>query len=63
MLRHVVRTEVPEEPSASIIKVTRIAELGTAVAVTSNKFTDSCFPDDGGYKFLRIVISYESHTA
>jgi hypothetical protein len=39
MLRHVdlVRTNVSEELSASIIKVTRISELGTMLAVTSNQ--------------------------
>jgi hypothetical protein len=31
-----VRTDVSEEPSASIIRVTRISELGTTLAVTSN---------------------------
>jgi hypothetical protein len=41
MLRRVavVRTDVPEEPSASIIRVTRIGELGTMLAVTSNRRT------------------------
>jgi hypothetical protein len=41
MLRHVadVRTDVSEEPSASIIRVTRIGELGTAIALTSNRRT------------------------
>jgi hypothetical protein len=41
MLRRValVRTDVSEELSASIIKVTRIGELGTALAVTSNRIT------------------------
>jgi hypothetical protein len=36
MLRRValVRTDVSEEPSASIIRVTRIGELGTTLAVT-----------------------------
>jgi hypothetical protein len=39
MLRRValVRTDVSEEPSASFIRVTRIGELGTTVAVTSNQ--------------------------
>jgi hypothetical protein len=39
MLRCValVRTVVLEEPSASIIKVTRISELGTMLAITSNR--------------------------
>jgi hypothetical protein len=31
-----VRTDVSEEHSASFIKVTRIGELGTTLAVTSN---------------------------
>jgi hypothetical protein len=39
MLRRValVRTDVSEEPSASFIRVTRIGELGTALAATSNR--------------------------
>jgi hypothetical protein len=41
MLRYValVKTDVSEEPSASIIKVTRIGELGTTLAVTNNRRT------------------------
>jgi hypothetical protein len=41
MLRRVVlvRTDVSEEPSASFIMVTRIGELGTTLAVTSNRRT------------------------
>jgi hypothetical protein len=34
-----VRTDVSEECSASIIKVIRICELGTTLAVTSNRRT------------------------
>jgi hypothetical protein len=34
-----VRTDVSEELSASFIGVTRIGELGTTVAVTSNRCT------------------------
>jgi hypothetical protein len=39
MLRRValVRTDVSEELSASFTKVTRIGELGTTLAVTSNR--------------------------
>jgi hypothetical protein len=39
MLRRVaiVRTDVSEELSASFIMVTRIGELGTTLAVTSNR--------------------------
>jgi hypothetical protein len=32
-----VRTDLSEERSASIIRVTRIGELGTTLAVTSNQ--------------------------
>jgi hypothetical protein len=41
MLRRVtlVRTGVSEELSASLIRVTRIGELGTTLAVTSNRST------------------------
>jgi hypothetical protein len=41
MLRHVapVRTDVSEEISTSIIRATRIDELGTTLAVTSNRRT------------------------
>jgi hypothetical protein len=34
-----VRTDVSEELNASIIRVTRIGELGTTLAVTSNRRT------------------------
>jgi hypothetical protein len=79
MLRRValVITDVSEEPSAPFIRVTRIDELGTTLAVTSNRrtmrrntqvpscsyFTDSCDPDEGGAKFLRNVCSYKSHAS
>jgi hypothetical protein len=41
MLRHVtlVRTDVLEELSASMIKMTGIDELGTTLALTSNRRT------------------------
>jgi hypothetical protein len=41
MLRRVtlVRTDVSEEPGASFIRVTRIGELGTTQAATSNRRT------------------------
>jgi hypothetical protein len=41
MLRRValVRTDVSEEPSASFIRVTKIGELGTTLAATSNRRT------------------------
>jgi hypothetical protein len=39
MLRHValVRTDISVELSASVIRLTRIGELGTILAVTSNR--------------------------
>jgi hypothetical protein len=79
LLRRValVRTKVSEEPGASFIRVTKISELGTTQAATSNHvrtsvascslccsyFTDFCHPDEGGARFLRNVGSYKSHTA
>jgi hypothetical protein len=41
MLRRValVKADVSEEVSASVIRVTRIGELGTTLAVTSNRRT------------------------
>jgi hypothetical protein len=41
MLRRLalVRTEVSEEPSAFFIRLTRIGELGTTLAATSNRRT------------------------
>jgi hypothetical protein len=68
MLRRValVRTDVSEE-LASFIRVTRIGELGTSLAVTSNRRTlrryISCHPDEGDAKFLPNVGSYKSHPA
>jgi hypothetical protein len=46
-----VRTDVSEEFSASFIRVTRIGELGTALAVASNRRTMV----DRSAKFLRNV--------
>jgi hypothetical protein len=46
-----VRTDIAEELRASFIRVTRIGELGTTLAVTSNRRT------------LRRNTSYKSHTA
>jgi hypothetical protein len=72
MLRHValVRTDVSEELSASLVRVTTIGELGTMLLVfylvflrSVHRFTDSCHPDEGGAKFLRNVGSYKSHMA
>jgi hypothetical protein len=67
MLRRValVRADVSEELSAPFIRVTRIGELGTMLAVTSNRRTlrrnTKCHHDDGGDKFIRNFGSYKSH--
>jgi hypothetical protein len=42
----VVRTDVSKEPSASFIRVTRIGELGTTLAATSNRRTLRNIPED-----------------
>jgi hypothetical protein len=72
LLRRValVRTEVSEQPGASIIRVTGISELGTTQASTSNRLTLRILcsvrrlkVDEGGARFLRNVGSYKSHTA
>jgi hypothetical protein len=76
MVRRVtlVRTDVSEELSASFIRMTRIGELGTTLAVTSNRRTLRrntlvfvlvfiCHPDEGGATFPRKVGSHKSHTA
>jgi hypothetical protein len=64
MLRRValVRTDVSEDLSASFIRVTRIGELGTTLAVTSNLRTLRRTTKEGS-KFLRNVSYYKSHTA
>jgi DNA-binding TFAR19-related protein (PDSD5 family) len=63
-----VRTDVSEKPSASLIRVTRIGELRTTIAVTINRRTlrriaNSCHPDERGAKFIRNVGFYKSHAA
>jgi hypothetical protein len=63
MLRLVtlVRTYVSEDCIAYVIRVTRIGELGTTLAVSSNR--KPLRSSDGGDTFLRNVDSYKSHTA
>jgi hypothetical protein len=63
-----VRTDVSEELSTSIIRVTRIGELGTTFAVTSDRHTlrrntKYLYFFVGGTKFLRNVGTYKGHTA
>jgi hypothetical protein len=55
-LATLVRADVSEEPSAPIIRVTRINELGRTLAAA-----DSCHPDDGDATYLRNVSSHKSH--
>jgi hypothetical protein len=72
LLRRValVRTDVSEELSTSSIRVTRIGELGTTQAATSNRRTlrrnikwyfFAAYV--GCARFLRNVGSYKSHKA
>jgi hypothetical protein len=65
MWRHeaLVRTNVSEEHIASIIRVERISELRTTLAVTSNWRTlwRTHF-DDWSDTFFRKVGSYKNHT-
>jgi hypothetical protein len=62
-------TYVKEECIASILRVTRIIDLGTTLEVTSNRSTlrrntsSTCHPDDGGDIFLRNVGYSKSRTA
>jgi hypothetical protein len=57
MLRRValVRTDFSEELSASFIRVTRIGELGTMLAVTINRRTLR--------RNTKMLYSYTSHKA
>jgi hypothetical protein len=57
MLRRValVRTDVSEEHSASIIRATRIDELGT-LAVTSKRSVDSWFTIDMEATFVKKTV-------
>jgi hypothetical protein len=49
-----VRTDVSEEPSASLIRATGIYELGTTLAVTSNRCTQGI----NTKLRLKLVVSY-----
>jgi hypothetical protein len=69
LLRRVVlvRTDVSEERIASIIRVTRIGELGTTLTVTSNRRNNSedGTPDpttDGRQLRARLACPIEGHT-
>jgi hypothetical protein len=57
-----VRTDVLEERVTSIIRATRIGEIGKTLAVTTTESryerTASCHPDDGSDTLLRLVGSY-----
>jgi hypothetical protein len=59
MLRRVafVRADVSEEPSASFIRVTRIGELGTTLAATSNQRTlRKCLEFSGTGQFPYVTL-------
>jgi hypothetical protein len=64
MLRCValVRTDVSEELSTFFIRVTRICELGTTLAITSNRHAvQRLVTLMKEAKFLQNVSSYKSH--
>jgi hypothetical protein len=68
LLRRValVRTDISEKPGASFIRVTKIGELGTTQAATSNRRTLRFLRSVRRLlvaRFLRNVGSYKSHTA
>jgi DNA-binding TFAR19-related protein (PDSD5 family) len=65
MLRRValVRTDVSEEFTASIIRLTRIGEIGTTLAVTSNRRMLRSNTEDEVAMFLRNVGSYKGQAA
>jgi hypothetical protein len=54
-----IRRDVSEGRFASIIRVTRIDEVGKTLTVPSNRNTQR----DRSDKFLRNVVSHKSHTA
>jgi hypothetical protein len=69
MLRRValVRTDVSEEISASLIRVTRIGELETTLAVTNNRRTVRrntnvayIYPPYSHYYHLAYVVRWQS---
>jgi hypothetical protein len=61
-----VRTDVLKERNASTIKVKRISEVGTTLAITRKSTLGrnvmSCYRDVEGATFLRNVCSYNCHT-
>jgi hypothetical protein len=63
MLRRValVRADVSEELSPSFIRVTRIVELGTTLAVTCNRRSDFCTPivrNRFDYILHNVIVNY-----
>jgi hypothetical protein len=64
MWHHValIRTDITEKCTASIVRVKRITELET-LAVTSNWSTLRRRTSDGGDRLLQNIGSYRSHTA
>jgi hypothetical protein len=58
MLRRValVRINVSEELSASFIRVTRIGELGTTLAVTNNRRLQANYTDSATANFWRNLV-------
>jgi hypothetical protein len=59
MLRRVarVKTDVSEEHSASFIRITRIGELGTTLAVTSNRRTQRNITEDAILRWYLCLLN------
>jgi hypothetical protein len=62
MLHHValVSTDVSEELGASFITVTRIGELGTTLAVTSNRSTLRCIVVPSSTELACYTVAHTS---
>jgi hypothetical protein len=63
MLRRVaiLKTDVSEELSASFIRVTRIGELGTTLAVTRNRCSQRASPPLKPH-ILRMALMFEAQS-
>jgi hypothetical protein len=67
MLRRValLRIDDSEERTSSMIRIGRISEITTMLAIASKCFVpssiDFCHPNDGVYTFLRHFCSCMSH--
>jgi hypothetical protein len=61
--QNLIQEEIKSQLNSGSAYYPSVGELGTTLAVTSNRHTDSSHRDEGGAKFLWNVGSYKSHTA